>query len=189
VRRNASRPLDIVILGNVPLPVKVDTLAEWHALAFDDTLMAEFGAVPSSYEVVAKLTGASCEAVKKARQRSDDAGQVRACKTVHRGTIPYNYYSYGHVPLWGFVGHQAAGGRGRPASGLTYDARRISDPASWLKELVGPFEIKYHHDPLAEGGAVRCKLTGQLNFMFASHNSGENLSDDERRAIVPDDCR
>jgi hypothetical protein len=72
---------------------------------------------------------------------------------------------------------------------MTYDARRIPDPASWLKELVGPVEIKYHHDPMAKGGAVRCKLTGQLNFMFASHNSGENLSDDERRAIVPDDCR
>jgi len=183
VNRNELKPLDIVILGNVPLPFELDTLEHWRPLAFDDALMAEHGAVPTSYDVCAKMTGASSDAVKKARQRSGSAGQVQGCKTVHRGTFPYNYYLYGNVPLWGFVGYQAAGSRGRPASGMTYDARRIPDPADWLTQMAGPVEIKYHHDPLAAGGAARCKITGQLNFMFAGLDQGENMPDEERRAI------
>jgi putative DNA primase/helicase len=180
VRRNASCPLDIVILGNVPLPIKVDILADWHALAFDDAMMAEFGAVPSSAGDAAELTGANREAVKKSRTRSPKPfGKL--------GTNSYNYFLYEHVPSFGFIRYRRDASRG-PASGVTYDTRRILDPVAWLEGLMGPLDVECHHDPTGPGwGAVRCKITGRLNLAFASH--GGSLSEEERLAIVPDDCR
>jgi hypothetical protein len=182
VRRDASRPLDIVILGNVPLPMKIDALAEWRALAFDDAMMAEFGAVPSSAEDAAELAGMNRDAVKKSRGRSAKPfGKL--------GTNSYSYYLYENVPSFGFVGYRRDGSRG-PSSGAAYDARRIPDPVAWLEGALGPLTINCHHDPTAPGfGAVRCKITGRLNFAFARHDPCEGLSDEERRAIVPDDCR
>jgi hypothetical protein len=74
-------------------------------------------------------------------------------------------------------------------------ARRQRRPAhsrshTRLEGLLGPLTINCHHDPLTPGpDAVRCKITGRLNFVFASHDQGESLSDEERRPIVPNDCR
>jgi putative DNA primase/helicase len=181
VRRDALRPLDIVILGNVPLPMNIDALAEWQGLAFDDAMMAEIGAVPSSAEDAADLAGMNRDAVKKSRSRLARTGKL--------GTLPYRYSSYSNVPSFGSVGYRRAGSRG-PASEVFYDARRMPNPVGWLEGRLGPLEIKYHHDPMAKDGPVRCKLTGRLNFIFALGSvRGANLSDDERLAIVPEDCR
>jgi hypothetical protein len=133
VRRNASCPLDIVILGNVPLPIKLDTVAAWEPLDVDNAMMAEFGAVPSSAEDAAELAGMSRDAVKKSRGRSAKPfGKLE--------TNSYSYYLYEHVPSFGFVGYRREGSRG-PSSGAAYDAGRIPDPVAWLEKLLGPLTI------------------------------------------------
>jgi hypothetical protein len=166
----------------VPLPIKLDSVAVWEPLAFDDALMAELGAVCGSSADAGILAGIGDRGVRQARTRRP-AGRSKP------GTFSYNKLSNGNVPGSGLAEYRRQGAHG-PASEVIYDARRIPQIASWLEERLGPVTLTSHHDPLAPGGAVRCKITGRLNLVFAvRHDQGENLSDEERQAIVSDDCR
>jgi putative DNA primase/helicase len=122
VGRSAAAPLDVLICGNVPLPVPVETVADWQPPTFDETLLADHGAVPSSQGDAARLARMTPNAVKIARRL---------------GCASNDKYSIGAHPNLCRVAYQIAG-PGRARATLAFDPRRIPDVAGWLAAKLGP---------------------------------------------------
>lgn len=163
VGRSQAKPLEIVILGNVPLPIELDTLGEWQPLGFDDAMMAEFGAVLSSAGDAAKIAGMERRAVEIARQR--DAEKLR--------TRPSNYILDGNVRSFGVATYRRLGARG-PAGEIRFDGRRIRHPARWLaRHLDLPITLQSLHSPRRQLGGALCPITGIVTFGFAPTSYGE----------------
>jgi len=124
LNRSAEDPVEVVLLGNVPLPgLVVDELRQWEGPTIDDEIFARLGAALESAGDAAKVAGLSREAVKKAKGRL--------------GTFPYKHYSYENVPNLCSVFYQRSG-PGRSRRLAVYDRRRIPDMAVWLAERLGP---------------------------------------------------
>ena len=64
VSRTAANPVEVVLLGNVPVPGLVpDTIEQWHAPSVDDELLARHGAVLDAAAHAAKVAGLTEKAV------------------------------------------------------------------------------------------------------------------------------
>jgi hypothetical protein len=86
--RAAADPLEIVIYGNVPVPVPVDEFRVWSPICLDDTLLAREGIVMSSHCDTAEAFALNPETVKKDRCR----------KCFQMGTNPIRISYMGMVP-------------------------------------------------------------------------------------------
>jgi putative DNA primase/helicase len=124
LNRKAENPVEIVLLGNVPVPgVIPDELRQWEGPNVDDEIFARFGAALESAGDAAAVASLKRDAVRVARQRL--------------GTFSYKNYLYGNVPNLCSAIYQIAG-PGRSRQGIVYDRRRIADCRAWLTERLGP---------------------------------------------------
>lgn len=130
VGRSVASPLDVLIFGNVPLPLPAETVGDWREPTLDEALLADHGAVPSSQGDAAKLADMTPDAARVARQRDRAAaGKI--------GTDTSNKLLLASVPNLAVVVYQTAG-RGRTRATLAFDPRRIPDPGAWLTAKLGP---------------------------------------------------
>ena len=67
VQRMADGPVEILVLGNTPLPVDIDELREWCPASKDDELFAESGVWLESAGDMAAAHNATLKTVKRAR--------------------------------------------------------------------------------------------------------------------------
>jgi putative DNA primase/helicase len=132
--RTAANPLDVVIFGNVVLPLPLDELRVWSPASIDDELLARAGLTLSNGADLAVAFEGNDEQIKKRRQREKR----------QRGTFPYKEFLYGNVPLCDFstgplkaVTYRRAGPRHEEARAV-YDPRMVPDLKPWLIEHLGP---------------------------------------------------
>ena len=122
VNRTAGDPLDVMVLGTVPVG-QIDELRPWQGPTLDDRLVARSGVWLSSAGDMAEAYGRKRKAVEKARQRSE--------------TFSYEKLLYGNVSNLRSVTYQRKGSGRKPAKAL-YDLRVVPDIETWLVERLGP---------------------------------------------------
>lgn len=70
VSRTAANPVDVILLGNVPVPgLVLDTVEQWHAPSVDDEILARHGAVLEAASDAAAVAGLTLKSVKRRRER------------------------------------------------------------------------------------------------------------------------
>ena len=127
VQRTAGTPLAVYVLGNVPLPLPLASLADWQPVDPDRAMLADTGAVLSSADDAAVVLGKTRNAVKAARQ-----GRLESC--------PYKNYLSGqdsNLPEGLAAATYQRKGPGRAEQRMVYDPRRIPDPRAWLEAHLG----------------------------------------------------
>jgi hypothetical protein len=68
VSRTVANPVEVILLGNVPVPGLVpDTIEQWHAPSVDDEILARHGAVLEAAAHAAKVAGLTTKAVEHRR--------------------------------------------------------------------------------------------------------------------------
>jgi DNA-binding XRE family transcriptional regulator len=141
VSRTVANPVEVILLGNVPVPGLVpDTIEQWHAPSVDDEILARHGAVLEAAAHAAKVAGLTTKAVEH-----------------RRASLPpfsYEYYLYETGGNLRSALYQLRGpgrrrqrvlyqltGPGRRRQRVAYDPRRIADIAGWLTDYLGPLAI------------------------------------------------
>lgn len=125
--RTAANPVEVVVLGSLPLDVEVDTVRQWSKPTVDDRMMAEGVWLESAADAARVYPDlGSREAIKKAKQR--------------KGTIPYKNTLYGNVPNLRTVRFQRKGA-GNKACHAVFDIRIVPEPETWLAEHLGAVTI------------------------------------------------
>jgi hypothetical protein len=178
--RTAADPLEIVIYGNVPIPVPLDELRDWSPPSLDDELLAQNGIVLSSNLDTAEAFALNPETVKKQKDR------CRKC--VQIGTSLYKRFLYGNVPICPFsLGDLRAAiyRRDEPRHGeqrLVYDPRMVMDPETWLTDRLGPLAV-FKPLPASVGtaGSAKNAATDLRHLMKASKRQQDRARKAARR--------
>jgi putative DNA primase/helicase len=138
--RTAANPLEVIILTNIPLPIKVDEALTWDEIQPSlARVMLARGAVPVGYRDMAaaypdlfKDQKAAEYAIRREAEewlRSEGVGQNSPKTPI------YIYYLIGALGGFSSVAYRRTGSRG-PAGELIYDAAQV-DPVTWLAEHLG----------------------------------------------------
>lgn len=129
VRRSVADPVDIIVLGNEPLPVEVAQVEAWAAPSIDDTMLAAGVLLQNSADAAAAYPGLvkSETALRMARGRC----------------VTFSYESL----LYENVTHLARARYRRPGPGRSwaeavYDPRQVPDIAAWLIARVGQVRLE-----------------------------------------------
>lgn len=118
-------PVEVVVLGNSPLPVTVAELRAWQGPSLDDELVAETGAWLDN----ATDAATACPSLAKS---ADNVRQAR--KSV---SVSYKELLIGKTHTLRAATYRRKGQGTRPGF-MLYDPRRISDAKAWLVETLGP---------------------------------------------------
>jgi putative DNA primase/helicase len=165
VNRTKETPLDVFVLGNVPLPgLMPDAVGRWEPLGPDGEFFAKEGIQLDNIRDMSRLMGEpDHKRIEKARSRRQTP------------TFPIKNQSYRDL--------SASDGQGARVGFYTvkqprrdagaFNSARITKDAGPLmvrlrKDLPAGAELAACHDPWAPGwGVVRCQVTGALNFGLA----------------------
>jgi putative DNA primase/helicase len=123
VSRQADGPVEIMVLGDTPLPVELDALQEWCPPSKDDEFFAESGVWLESSGDMAAALDERIDTIRKARQRT--------------GTFPYKDILYENVPVLRLATYMRAG-PGRKVQRVAWDERIIPDIGAFLSSRLGP---------------------------------------------------
>jgi putative DNA primase/helicase len=126
VNRTADDPVEIHVLGNLPLGLQIDELREWRPLTMDERLFADHGVWLSSAGDMAEVAGVGRKTIEKARQRME--------------TFPYKRLYYGNVSILQNVTYRRPGA-GRSVQEAVFDPRAIPDIAAFLEQRLGEVEV------------------------------------------------
>jgi putative DNA primase/helicase len=171
VRRTAADPVEVVLLGNVPVPgLAIDEIRQWEPPSIDDAIFAQFGVVLESAGDAATVAGLERETVKKARQKL--------------GKVPYEILLYENVPSFQSATYRRAGSRG-PAGRVLYDVRRILDARAWLTERLGPLS---HYADVERSAAAADVVTVTGTLASTLGDATLAASGDELMLIETVDC-
>jgi len=138
--RTAANPLEVIVLGDLPIGEQIDELLPWQGLGINDSLAATGGVWLSSIKHTAEAYGCHAKTVE-----SDRAKQTEVDLKSRIGT------SY-----TGFQGHlrQATylrSGPGRKLATAIYDPRAVPDIRVWLVAKLGPMaEVSIDGDLVEE---------------------------------------
>ena len=122
VSRQADGPVEIMVLGNTPLPVEIDALQEWQGLTKDDELFAQSGLWLSSAGDIAQANGVSEKTVKRARERT--------------APFPYKELLYENGAVLRSAEYRRAG-PGRKRQTVIWDERLIPDIRAFMADRIG----------------------------------------------------
>jgi len=123
VNRTADNPVELVILGNLPLDIDVDQALEWYPPSKDEELWANYGVWAESAGDAAKILGVSRGAVKMSRDREV-------------GNIPYIGPYIENVTNLCLATYQLRG-PGRRKQHVVWDTRTISNVERFLTAGLG----------------------------------------------------
>lgn len=126
LNRTEINPVEVHVLGNLPLVLARDEIREWQKPNLDEELFARSGVWIGSTGDAAQAAGINGESLKKARQRA--SGRL--------GTFSNKKSLYGNVPNLRRVVYQR-NGSGHSRQEAVYDTRRIFDIRAWLKARLG----------------------------------------------------
>ena len=150
VSRTVANPVEVILLGNVPVPgLAPDTIEQWHAPSVDDEILARHGAVLEAASDAAAVAGLTLKSVKRRRERL--------------APLSYKNYLYEKGANLSLATYQRTGA-GYSRQRVAYDSRRIADIEYKTKGGAGDRAIangdvpKLYHVPL-----------GQLGPYFISH--------------------
>lgn len=166
VQRTAGNPLVVYVLGNVPLPVPLASISDWHPLDPDRAMLADTGAWLESSGDAADLTGESRKAIKSRRERA----RMAPC--------PYKNLLYGrgaNLPEGLAAATYQRRGPGRGEQRMVYDPRRLPDPQAWLEASLGAL-VHFEGDGLAAistGSAAGLAKVATSSDLAAAQNSAE----------------
>lgn len=123
VNRTADNPVEIVLLGNVPVPdLPLDSVQPWQPPTIDDEILARHGVVLEAAEHAAKADGLTLRTVKGRRERS--------------GPFPYKESLYENGTNLDGAVYQLDGPGHHPLR-VWWDARRVHDIRGWLETKLG----------------------------------------------------
>jgi hypothetical protein len=74
IRREADRPLDVLICGNTPTGQPLASVRPWQKLGADEAAFADLGVWAEGHSTMAALTGIPAATIKKARDRAATTG-------------------------------------------------------------------------------------------------------------------
>ena len=124
VNRTGDNPVEVVLLGNVPVPgLRLDSVLPWLAPSVDDEVLAEHGAIFEAAAHAATVAGLQLHQVRDRRQRTFEVFSYE--KTLHGNTAKLGQATY-----------QLAG-IGQRRHCVAFDARRIPDVEAFLTERLG----------------------------------------------------
>ena len=176
VSRTVANPVEVILLGNVPVPGLVpDTIEQWHAPSVDDEILARHGAVLEAASDAAAVAGLTLKSVKRRRERLAPL----SCKN-------YLYEKGANLAL---ATYQRTGA-GRSRQRVAYDARRIADIEEWLTTKLGPLARFEAVHQSAQAGAQTAAIADVSD--PAPEPMGEELPVATyafRGGIVPPDLR
>jgi hypothetical protein len=140
--RTADKPLLIIILTNVPLPIVVDEVATWKEIQPTYArIMWSRGIVPASPRDAAELH----DDMFASRRAAESALQREAAKWFekrdHTQTPIYIDYLIGVCVSSTSITYRKTGSRGGPPSRALYNPGLIPDPAARLAERLGPITV------------------------------------------------
>ena len=145
VSRTAANPVEVILLGNVPVPGLVpDTVKQWQPAGVDDEILASHGAVLEAAADAAAVAGLTLKTVKRRRER----------------LAPFSYESYLYengANLRRGVYQRAGAGHSRKR--VAFDPRRIADIEAWLTAKLGPLAHFEAVDQSAEAEAETAAAT------------------------------
>lgn len=121
VNRSAADPVEVVVFGNIPLPVEVDAFEAWTPPGLDDRMLAQ-GAWLESAGDAARAYGLGRKALDKARERM--------------ATISYKRFPYENVANLQTARYRRAG-PGFTEQRLVFDPRLVPEPRAWLEDRLG----------------------------------------------------
>jgi len=125
VNRTAANPLEVIVLGNVPIG-ETDELQPWQAPSLDDRMVATGGVWLSNSADMAEAYGCNTWTVERNRE-SGRGGP----------TVSYRYSLYENVGSPRIVTYQRKGS-GRKLAQALYDPRIVPDIEAWLVKRLGP---------------------------------------------------
>lgn len=133
VNRSVADPVEVILLGNVPVPGLVpDRIEQWAAPDADATATANTGVWLSNAADQARVAGLSPKTLQKARQRQDQ-----------KETCPYKDYLYETVSICSGlrrVAYRRQGERNGEHQ-AAFDPRLVPDIRAWLEVRLGPVEV------------------------------------------------
>jgi putative DNA primase/helicase len=135
VNRTAENPVEVVLLGNVPVPgLPIDELRQWERPSVDDEIFARFGAALESAGDAATVAGLTRKAVLRARENEEQPNRGWPHSRIKDLYTEMGPTSRPHLCK---ATYQLAG-PGRARRRVVYDRRRIADLEGWLTERLGP---------------------------------------------------
>ena len=143
VNRTGDNPVEVVLLGNVPVPgLRLDSVLPWLGPSVDDELLAEHGAIFEAAAHAAAVAGLQLHQVRDRRQRTFEV-------------FPYEKILYGNTAKLCQATYQLAG-TGQRRHRVRYDERRIPDIRAFLTAKLGVLAA------FAEGKAETVRDGAQL---------------------------
>ncbi len=161
IRRDAGRPLDVLVLGNTPTGLPLASVRPWQRLSADEAAFGELGIWAEGHGTMAALTGIPAATIKKARDRAATTG-TRPSRDISSRACPYRQAGALAEELGGLFAGWATDGGGWPVdlgvaaikrAGrqhqdelLVFDRRAHPDPRAWIEDRLG--------EPLAAFGEM-----------------------------------
>lgn len=143
VNRTGDNPVEVVLIGNVPVPgLQFDSVLPWLGPTVDDDVLVEHGAIFEAAAHAAKVAGLQLHQVRDRRQRTFEV-------------FSYEKILYGNTAKLGEATYQLAGTAQRKHR-VRYDERRIPDIKAFLTAELG---VLAH---FAEGKAETVRDGAQL---------------------------
>lgn len=176
VNRTAETPLEVVILGDVPLPAPVDEFLTDDAVKASpfDLMTAEGGVAFYDGSSAAEAYPSLWRTAEAARMALQRARTERGTQDPNSVTNAYNEYDigerYADPPLCPPVRFKRAGSR-RHEEMAIYDPRVVSDPRAAIEDMLGElamFEIVGQERDGKEGAEKREGLAGDAEAYLAA---------------------
>ncbi len=174
IRREDGRPVEILILTNVPLALPVDHLTTWEEL------------VPDRIEVVAArgvvlenntdLARAYPDLFKNAKA----AANVRYAQAARSHLFPYNKFSIGKKVSPPTEVHYQLAGKGQKLKTAYYCPAQVADIRAWLTDKLGAvtvFEVSGSEPPTRDPSFTKGALANAPGPPLDAWNGGHLTAD------------
>lgn len=152
IRRDADRPLDVLICGNTPSGLPLASVRPWQRLSADDAAFGELGIWAEGHGTMAALTGIPAATIKKARDRAATVG-TGPSRDLSSSACPYRQTGALAEELGGLLAGWAAEASAWPADLglaqmkrpgrqhrpelLVFDRRDLPDVRAWIEDRLG----------------------------------------------------
>jgi len=184
VNRTAANPLEVIVLGNVPIG-PIDELQPWKSLGLNDSLVATGGVWLSSSKHRAEAYGCHARALE-----SDGRRQPEVIR--HSPILTSNTEMAGHLRQATYL----RSGPGRKLAKVLFDQRIVPDIEAWLVKRLGPLaEIEIAGTEIAAPGVsiaaaseiVVKKMPAEAEVPAAAFPAAETAQAEYTAGIMPKD--
>jgi putative DNA primase/helicase len=151
IRRDAGRPLDVLVLGNTPTGLPLASVRPWQRLSADEAAFGELGVWAEGHGTMAALTGIPAATIRQARHRAVTtvtrprresfpsachARQIGALAEEGGGLLAGWAAEGGAWPVDLGLARIKRAGRQHRAELVAFDRRDLPDVRAWIEDRL-----------------------------------------------------